>query len=282
MGQKGKKVIKISVRGLVEFVLRSGNIDNRRTSGAEKDAMQAGSRIHRKIQRRMGADYYAEVSLKHTTEREQYQILVEGRADGVIKRPGETIIDEIKGVYMDLERMDKPVDVHLAQAFCYGYMYANNCGLEKIGVQLTYCNIETEEIRRFKEERTLAQLREWFENLIREYEKWAEYQYCHESFRDEALKKLEFPYPYREGQRELAVSVYRALSRGRNLFIQAPTGIGKTLSTVYPALKVMGEGKGDKLFYLTAKTITRRVAEECFGLLAERGLYFSTVTITAK
>ena len=200
----------------------------------------------------------------------------------MIKRPGETIIDEIKGVYMDLERMDKPVDVHLAQAFCYGYMYANNCGLEKIGVQLTYCNIETEEIRRFKEERTLAQLREWFENLIREYEKWAEYQYCHESFRDEALKKLEFPYPYREGQRELAVSVYRALSRGRNLFIQAPTGIGKTLSTVYPALKVMGEGKGDKLFYLTAKTITRRVAEECFGLLAERGLYFSTVTITAK
>jgi len=282
MGQKGKKVIKISVRGLVEFVLRSGNIDNRRTSGAEKDAMQAGSRIHRKIQRRMGADYYAEVSLKHTTEREQYQILVEGRADGVIKRPGETIIDEIKGVYMDLEWMDKPVDVHLAQAFCYGYMYANNCGLEKIGIQLTYCNIETEEIRRFKEERTLAQLREWFENLIREYEKWAEYQYCHESFRDEALKKLEFPYPYREGQRELAVSVYRALSRGRNLFIQAPTGIGKTLSTVYPALKVMGEGKGDKLFYLTAKTITRRVAEECFGLLAERGLYFSTVTITAK
>ncbi|MCI8659629.1 MAG: ATP-dependent DNA helicase [Lachnospiraceae bacterium] len=282
MDQKGKKVIKISVRSLVEFVLRSGNIDNRRTSGAEKDAMQAGNRIHRKIQRRMGADYHAEVSLKYATEREQYQILVEGRADGVIKRPGETIIDEIKGVYMDLGQMDKPVDVHLAQAFCYGYMYAYHHSLEKIGIQLTYCNIETEEIRRFKEEKTLAQLRDWFENLIREYEKWAEYLYCHEISRNDTLKMLEFPYVYREGQKELVVAVYRALSRGRNLFIQAPTGIGKTLSTVYPALKSMGEGRGDKLFYLTAKTITRSVAEECFGLLKERGLYFSTVTITAK
>lgn len=282
MDQREKKVIKISVRSLVEFVLRSGNIDNRRALGAERDAMQAGSRIHRKIQRRMGADYQAEVSLKYVVEGEAYQILVEGRADGVIKRPEEIVIDEIKGVYMDPGGMEGPVEVHLAQALCYGYMYAYNHSLERIGIQLTYCNIETEEIRRFKQEKTSEELGEWFGKLVGEYEKWAEYRYCHERFRDETLKKLEFPYAYREGQKELAVSVYRALSRGRNLFIQAPTGVGKTLSTVYPALKAMGEGRGDKLFYLTAKTITRSVAEECFALLAERGLYFSTVTITAK
>ena len=112
--------------------------------------------------------------------------------------------------------------------------------------------------------------------------KWAEYLYLHQLRRDESLHDLEFPYAYREGQKELAVSVYRSISRGRNLFIQAPTGIGKTLSTVFPALKAIGEGLGEKLFYLTAKTITRSVAEECFDLLREHGLYFSTVTITAK
>ena len=101
MELKEKKRIKISVRNLVEFVMKSGDIDNRRTVGADREAMQAGSRIHRKIQRRMGSDYQAEVPLKTIVEKEQYEIVVEGRADGIIRRTGEVIIDEIKGVYMD-------------------------------------------------------------------------------------------------------------------------------------------------------------------------------------
>jgi len=277
-----KKVIKISVRNLVEFVMRGGDIDNRRTSGADKDAMQAGSRIHRKIQRRMGSDYHAEVSMKHVVEEEQYQILIEGRADGVMENPSGVVIDEIKGMYLDLSILKEPIQVHLAQALCYGYFYCCDHGMDQIGIQITYCNIETEEIRRFREDRTFEELKIWFEGLIHEYVKWAEYLYRHELRRDESLKDLEFPYEYRAGQKELAVSVYKAIRIGKNLFIQAPTGIGKTLSTVYPALKAIGEGHGEKLFYLTAKTITRSVAEECFELLRERDLYFSTVTITAK
>ena len=277
-----KKNIKISVRNLVEFVMRGGDLDNRRTSGAEKDAMQAGSRIHRKIQRRMGADYRAEVSMKHSVEEERYRIVIEGRADGVIENNAGVTIDEIKGVYLDLIKMEAPMEVHLAQALCYGYIYCHDHNLNQIGIQITYCNIETEEIRRFREERSWEELQTWFQGLIHEYVKWAEYLYRHELRRDESLKELEFPYEYREGQKDLAVAVYRALSRGKNLFIQAPTGIGKTLSTVFPALKAIGEGHGDKLFYLTAKTITRSVAEECFALLREHNLYFSTVTITAK
>ncbi|MDD3252156.1 MAG: ATP-dependent DNA helicase [Lachnospiraceae bacterium] len=277
-----KKKIKLSVRNLVEFVMRGGDIDNRRTSGADKDAMQAGSRIHRKIQRRMGADYRAEVVLKHVVEEENYQIVVEGRADGIIEAAAEVTIDEIKGVYLDVNRLEEPVPVHLAQALCYGYFYCCDKELNQIGIQVTYCNIETEEIRRFKQEKTFEELTQWFEGLIHEYIKWAEYLYRHELRREESLKELEFPYAYREGQKELAVSVYRAISRGRKLFIQAPTGIGKTLSTVYPSLKAMGEGYGEKLFYLTAKTITRSVAEDCFALLREHGMFFTTVTITAK
>ncbi len=277
------KTIRISVRNLVEFVMRGGDIDNRRTSAAEKDAMQAGSRMHRKIQKRQGADYHAEVSMKHAVEQEGYRILIEGRADGVIEAADGVTIDEIKCMYLDVSQLEEPQPVHLAQALCYGYMYcSDHADLASITVQITYCNLETEEICRLRQEKTREELAEWFEGLIHEYVKWAEYLYRHTLRRDESLRDLEFPYAYRAGQKELAVSVYRALARKRNLFIQAPTGIGKTLSVVYPSLKSMGNGNGEKLFYLTAKTITRSVAENCFALLRERGMFFTTVTITAK
>lgn len=282
MDNQDKKKIKISVRNLVEFVLRSGDLDNRRTSAADKDAMQAGSRIHRKIQKRMGADYQAEVTMRHVVEEDEFCLVVEGRADGVIREPGGVTIDEIKGVYMDIGYLKEAIPVHLAQAMCYGYFYCFDHQLDSIALQVTYCNIETEEIRRFKTDRSWEELTSWFEGLIHEYVKWARYLYQHEQRRDESLKRLEFPYDYRAGQKELAVSVYRSIARGKNLFIQAPTGVGKTLSTVYPGLKAMGEGYGEKLFYLTAKTITRSVAEETFALLREHDLYMKTVTITAK
>lgn len=282
MEEEGKKVLKISVRNLVELVLRSGDLDNRRTSGAEKTAMQEGSRIHRKIQRRMGADYRAEVVLKHEVEVDQFRILVEGRADGIMEKPEGVTIDEIKGIYMDLSYLSEPVPVHLAQAMCYGYFYCFDHQQNGAVIQMTYCNMETEEIRRFQVEKSFEELETWFQGLIHEYVKWARYLYNHEIRREESIRELSFPYPYRNGQRELVVDVYRSIARKRNLFIQAPTGIGKTLSTVYPAVKAMGEGLLDKLFYLTAKTITRSVAEEAFAILRERGLYLNTVTITAK
>lgn len=277
------ETIRISVRNLVEFVMRSGDLDNRRSQGAKKEAMQAGSRLHRKIQKRMGADYRAEVALKHLVREDEFSILLEGRADGIITEAAGVTIDEIKCIYMDVERLEEPDPVHLAQALCYGYMYACDKELDSIGIQLTYCNIETEQIRRFNEVKSFEDLESWFQGLIHEYIKWARYLYHHGLRRTECLKELNFPYEYREGQKELAVSVYKSIARGRNLYIQAPTGIGKTLSCVFPSLKAIGEGLGDKLFYLTAKTITRSVAEETFALLREREhLYFSTVTITAK
>ena len=282
MVRQEEKMITISVRNLVEFVLRSGDLDNRRTSQADRDAMQAGSRIHRKIQKQMGAGYQAEVKLSCQIEEEEFTFRVEGRADGILTEPSGVTIDEIKGVYRSLVHMEGPDPVHLAQAMCYAYFYSRDRELSSIGVQVTYCNMETEEIRRFREERTYEELEEWFRGLIHEYVKWARYLYLHTLRRQESIRDLAFPYPYREGQRELAASVYRSIARGRNLYIQAATGIGKTLSVVYPALKAVGEGLGDKIFYLTAKTITRTVAEETFSILRERGLYFTSVTVTAK
>ena len=140
--------IKVSVRGLVEFLLRTGDIDNRKKS-APDDAMAEGSRIHRMIQKKMGSSYHAEVMLRYRRDCGEYDLVVEGRADGIIDSD-PVAVDEIKGTYRDLSRMKKPNPVHLAQAKCYAWMYGQEHGKERMEVSMTYCNIETEEIRYFK------------------------------------------------------------------------------------------------------------------------------------
>ena len=274
--------IRVSVRNLVEFILRSGDIDNRRGAMADKDAMQMGSRLHRKIQGKMGADYHAEVPLRTQIDCDGFLLVVEGRADGIFEQDGQTVIDEIKGVFRDVERMEEPDPVHLAQARCYACIYAEQQNLEKIGVQMTYANLDTEEIRRFSSSYTRSELEEWFTHLTEAYQKWAQMQLEWKTERKASIGKTVFPYPYREGQKELASAVYRTIWHGKKLFIQAPTGVGKTLSTVFPAVQAVGQELGDKIFYLTAKTITRTVAEEAFSLLKKQGLHYKVLTLTAK
>ncbi len=280
--ENNRTTIRISVRNLVEFILRGGDLDNRRGKRAEREAMQAGSRIHRKLQRRMGAGYQAEVPLKYQVTMEGFDCVVEGRADGIFVEDDLVTIDEIKGSYRDLALLQEPVEVHKAQAMCYAYMYAAQQDLPKIQVRMTYCNLETEDLRYFRFSYDKKELEDWFERLMGEYEKWARFQADWRNTRQESIRPLEFPFPYREGQKDLAYGVYRTIARKKRLFIQAPTGVGKTMSAVFPAVKAMGEGLGEKLFYLTAKTITRTVAEETFGILRGKGLCLKSVTLTAK
>lgn len=274
--------IQISVRNLVEFLLRSGDIDNRKSGGAD-NAMLEGARLHRLLQSRMGAGYLPEVSLRYLYDTEKYRIVVEGRADGIFAdESGVTVIDEIKTTYKDIAKLKGPNGVHLAQAKVYAAIYGMKEKQEEIRVRMTYCNVETEEIRYFFEDYTIQELRDWFLELLCEYRIWADYEYEWKQIRQDSLEKLEFPYTYREGQKELAAQVYRTIYHKKKLFIEAPTGVGKTLSTVFPALKAMGKGMGDKIFYLTAKTITRTVAENTYSLLRDRGLAFKSVILTAK
>lgn len=276
------ETIKISVRSLVEFLLRSGDLDNRRGAPADKEAMQLGSKLHRKIQGRMGSSYQAEVPLKYTEDCGEYSLSIEGRADGIQSEEGETLVDEIKGIYRDVNLLEEPVPVHLAQAKCYAYMYAAKEGKPSMGVQMTYCNLETEEIRRFRQTFSMEELKTWFLELVESYKKWCLFQVRWKRERQESIRETVFPFPYREGQKELAAGVYRTIYHKKKLFIQAPTGVGKTISTVFPALKAVGEGLGDKVFYLTAKTITRTAAQEAFSLLKSRGLRYKVITLTAK
>ncbi len=280
-GMVGMEEVRVSVRSLVEFLLRQGDIDNRR-AGAPEEAMLEGGRIHRMIQKRMGPDYHAEVTLRYVHPTGRYDLVVEGRADGIFEEDGVMAIDEIKGTYRDVARLKEPVLVHLAQARCYAYLYAKSQGLPRMKVRMTYCNLETEDIRYFYEEMDSEALEEWFLWLLEEYQRWSDHAWEWKKVRDASIDALGFPFPYRDGQKELASYVYQTIYHKRKLFLEAPTGVGKTISTVFPALKAMGKGMGEKLFYLTAKTITRTVAEETLALLRKQGLRFKSVILTAK
>ena len=277
-----KNEIRISVRNLVEFIMRSGDIDNRITGQMSKNAMAEGSRIHRKIQGQMGIEYEAEVPLKYIVDCDDFLILLEGRADGIITTNDGVTIDEIKGIYTDVNKLKEPVKVHLAQAMCYAYIYATKNELSEISVQMTYCNLDDETIKRFKNTYSYKEVEEYFYDLINKYLSWAKFIVREKMLRKESISNLEFPFEYRKGQRNIVVSVYKTIMQNERLFIQAPTGVGKTISTVFPAIRAIGEGRGDKIFYLTAKTITRTVAEEAYFVLRKNGLHFRTVTLTAK
>ena len=171
--------VRISVRTLVEFILREGNIDNRIVHGSD-NAMQEGSRLHRKIQKSMGSEYNAEVVLTYAfTAVNGYTITVEGRADGIIdeelfvsasERNTDTtpVIDEIKGTYRKLNGMKEPVSVHLSQAKCYAFMYADNCGLENINIRMTYANLDDESVKYFETSYNYEEIKEWFHSLMKQ------------------------------------------------------------------------------------------------------------------
>lgn len=323
--------VHISVRSLVEFILRHGDIDNRRKASSGPEVMLEGANIHRMIQRKQGKDYHAEVYLRCVILRADSEITVDGRADGLIipegcmfrledvrdgtaqlsieeksitkkelsapvsvtddqnihvaDLSGHIIIDEIKTTYRDIDRISFAEPEHLAQAMCYAYFVSSLCEAEDIGVRITYCNTMTKEIRTFDFLYTGRELADRFQTLMKSYIRFADQETGWKKIRNMSIDSMEFPYVYRTGQRELMGQVYRSIDASQRLFVMAPTGVGKTLANVYPSLKSLSIGKAEKIFYLTAKTITRTVASDCLNLLRKEngnGLRLKSVVITAK
>lgn len=275
------KEIKISVRNLIEFALRSGDIDNSFRSNIP--AIE-GTKAHQKVQKSYGPEYKAEYTLKHSIEHDDYTLILEGRADGIFILPDEIIIDEIKSTTKDLVDIEEDYrEIHWAQAMCYGYIYSIQNGLTHINIQLTYFHIETEEKKIFKRTYRIEELDKFLYFLVGKYIEWFSITFDWGNTRDKSIKELLFPFKeYRKGQRELAVATYKTIEERKNLFVQAPTGIGKTMSTLFPALKAIGEGYASKIFYLTAKTITREVPINSMDMITSKGLKAKTVIITAK
>ena len=230
----------------------------------------------------MGIEYRAEVPLKLEVPQEQYVLALEGRADGIITNKEGVTIDEIKCMYTDVTRFEEPIFVHKAQAMCYAYIYALQNGLDQISVQLTYCDLDTEEIRRFTGSGfSFFWLERWFQDMIEAYRKWTDFQFAWRRIRQTSIQTLEFPFPYRDGQRKLVRDVYRTINRKKYCLFRRLRN-RQDDSTLFPAIRAVGENLGDKIFYLTAKTITRTVAKDTCELLKAHGYQGKVIVLTAK
>lgn len=281
---KEKLLFRESVRGIVEYVLKIGSLDDRFVSrGRAVD----GTIAHGKLQKDnelIYENYEKEVRMKHEFHKDNIILLVDGRADGIINENGNIIIEEIKSTYMDLSYLYEDYNLlHWAQGKFYGYIYCIDNNIENITIRLSYFNINTDQVRSFDHVYSLKELEDFVHDLINKYLEILTLKESFKAERDKSIKELQFPFKsYRKGQRELAVSCYSSIRKKGILFAQAPTGIGKTISTIFPAIKAIGEGMGEKIVYLTAKTITRTVAEEAYIKLFKNNLKFKVVTITAK
>ncbi|WP_163527590.1 ATP-dependent DNA helicase [Halobacillus ihumii] len=273
--------LSISVRALVEYVFREGSIDNRFRSNT---ALQEGTAIHKAVQKEYNEGEEKEVPLEYVYAYEEIKLHIHGRCDGVLTTINGPKIDEIKSTALELEELtENSFPVYWAQAKGYAFIYAEQEGLDAIDVQLTYVQKQTKEKKRFVYTYTLAELKSFIQQTIEEYMSYARILLHIREQKQKTIPELTFPFSnYRSGQRQLAGSVYRTVQEQRTLFAQAPTGIGKTISTLFPAIKAMEQGKHERLFYLTAKTVTRSTAEEALRLMEETGLMLRSVTLTAK
>lgn len=273
--------VAISVRALVEFSYRSGSIESGFRSAA---SMAEGTRIHQKVQKRYMEGDLKEVYLKAEIPYGDLLFIVDGRCDGLLaSETGVPIVEEIKSTSGSLDSLGEGREVHWAQAYMYAYMIAMEQALSFIHVRLTYVQSGSEEQRGLNKTLTIEELNEFVIEAVSRYALYADLILEHNKQRDMSIKKLIFPFPaYRQGQRHFAGAVYKSVSEGVNLFAQAPTGIGKTMSTIFPVIKAMGEGRARMFFYLTAKTVTRLAAEEAISLLLSQGLQLHVTSITAK
>jgi Rad3-related DNA helicases len=276
-----KPTIKISVRELVEFALKSGDISS---SFVGSTRMVEGTKTHQAVQKSYEVDYTPEVPISYGFERNGFSVQVSGRIDGVINTDNGIVIDEIKTTMTDPDYIDESCNpCHFAQARCYGYIYCKLNDVDHIFVQVTYCQLDTRKIKSIRRQYDIDELEEIFFNLADKYLKRVKMIHDWSGIRDESTKNLDFPYSdYRKGQRKFAVEAYKAIKAGQTLYAQAPTGTGKTIAAIFPSLKALGEGHTSKVFYLTSKTTIASAAEYALKLMRKTGLKLKSATLTAK
>ena len=275
-----KPIHTVSVRDLVEFVLRQGDLGGEREFVGSDRAL-AGIRGHQKIQRSRPTGYLTELPVEHRVEVEEFTLQIRGRIDGLLITSERVLLEEIKTVSGSWDHEADPL--HWAQAKFYGFMHARENALKELVIQLVYLELPAGKVTEFRQTFSFAELSEFFAATTAEYVAWLRERHHWCLARDASIAALAFPFPeYRPGQRELAVAAYRVLANGGRLFLAAPTGIGKTISTLFPAVKALGEGKLERIFYLTARTVGRAIAEKALVDLRRAGLKLRAVTLTAK
>ena len=277
------KSLTLSVHQLVDFLLRAGDIDNRVFN---RSSMTEGSRIHSVYQAKQGSDYISEYPLNHLFVVDSVAITLHGRADGIIKRKnGEYMIDEIKTTVEDLQKFrDDNFEWHIGQAKCYALLFAIEQNLENISIRLTYIKQGEEKQKRIEEYFFYrSELEQYVHTLMEDYLAFYSIIFRHVENRKKTIEALSFPFKkYRSGQRELAKYCYVVAKNGGRFYVEAPTGIGKTMSTLFPFIKATLLDEETKIFYLTAKTSGKEAAYNAVSLLKDNGLDVNDIVITAK
>ncbi len=278
-----KKIISISVKNLVEYSLKKGDLRGGIFSSSSRAII--GTKIHQKIQKSRNGFYKPEVTVKHPFLFNNFQILVQGRIDGIFDDDeSKPVIEEIKTTAKDLDILEESPDIlHLSQLKCYAYIVAKERNLTEISTQLTYYQIDSQKILEIHNTFSLIELEGFINGLVKNYGVWAEKINNYLLVRDETIRNLKFPFGgFRKGQRDLSKYVFRAIREESDLFVQAPTGIGKTIGVLFPALKALEKDFGQRIFYLTAKTVGRLVADNTLEILRNNGLIFKSIMLTAK
>jgi DNA excision repair protein ERCC-2 len=275
-----KPIISIAVRELVEFVCRSGDLGGERDF-VSPDRARAGTLGHQRVQSARPAGYQKEVRISCDVDAAEFILRIHGRIDGLLACGADVLVEEIKTV--DPRWNGRPDPLHWAQVKVYGSIVASERGLRQVQLRLTYLDLESGRLTEFVEQALCSDLTEFFGattsaylDWVREYRNWSRQ-------RDKSIQALSFPYKnYRQGQRELAVAAYRAITKEQRLFVEAPTGIGKTISVLFPAVKALGEGHVERIFYLTARNTGRVIAESALDDLRRAQARVRSLTITAK
>ncbi|MFO7897211.1 MAG: ATP-dependent DNA helicase [Candidatus Cloacimonadales bacterium] len=277
-----KPELNIAIRELAEFTLQSGDLNLESFAGTSR--AQAGIRAHQKIQKSRPAEYSAEVSLAYSLETDKLILQLAGRVDGIYTYPDKIIIDEIKSTTKSLDNYAlNSHPIHWGQAQLYAYIYAVQNDWQQITVQLTYYQLDTRQKKELQQEFSRAELQTFFSQVTRQYLQWIEQVFAWQQKRDSSCSSLQFPFAqYRAGQREMAVQAFRTIRDGKQLLVQAPTGIGKTLATIFPAVKSFPDGSLEKIFYFAARTTGKNMAKTASQILQSANAELKTLLITAK
>ncbi|NYT71309.1 ATP-dependent DNA helicase [Halomonas sp. QX-2] len=256
---------RVAVRALCDFTAREGDLDHRFTPAP---SAREGIEGHTLVASRRGADYIAELPLSGSYKGCAFEgLTVTGRADGF--DPTANRLEEVKTHRGSLERMaDNQRALHWAQVKVYGALLCAERALEQITLTLVYLDIASGKETLISQETTAGELQAFFAEQCQRFLAWAEQEAGHRQDRDSGLQALRFPHAaFRPGQRELAEDIYKAASTGRCLLAQAPTGIGKTMGTLFPMLAAMPRQQLDRIAFLTMKTPGRRLALDALATL---------------
>lgn len=274
-----KPVHSIDVRSLAELLFREGSLGLPLPFGA---SALSGMKAHRKLQDRGIPGYRAELPLSRVFPGQRIDLALSGRADGAYRAEGVDRIEEIKSTVRDLDSLSAD-PAHEAQLGIYGWLFCLERGVDRVGLDLVYVHRASGRARVFPSLRGSSELDERYGSRVREFLGWLD---MIQAYREELRAELaDFAFPFagfRPGQRTAAEAVFRAIRDERALFLQAPTGIGKTMAVLYPGLKALGSGHASKLFFLTAKDSGKAAAEKALSSASAALPHLRWISVTAK